>query len=78
MKDNRLNVKNLDGNDITINVIDIIENKETGKKFICYNIENLDEVFVSSLEESEDSFQLGKVSDEEKNIIEEIMSENEN
>ena len=68
IEDNKLIVKNLDGNDITINVIDIIENNDTGKKFICYNIENLNEVFISSLEENEESFSLGEVTDEEKNI----------
>lgn len=78
MEENKLTVKNLDGNDIVINVIDIIENKETEKKFICYNIENLNEIFVSSLEETEDSFSLGEVTDEEREIIEDIMSKNNN
>lgn len=78
MDDNKLIVKNLDGNNITINVIDIIENNDTGKKFICYNIENLNEVFISSLEENDESFSLGEVTDEEKNIIEEIISQKDN
>lgn len=78
MEDNRLTVKNLDGKDITISVIDVIENTDNGKKFICYNIENLNDVFVSSLEESNDSFSLGEVTEEEKKIIEEMLSQKEN
>ena len=78
VEDNRLTVKNLDGKDITISVIDVIENTDNGKKFICYNIENLNDVFVSSLEESNDSFSLGEVTEEEKKIIEEMLSQKEN
>ena len=77
MEERKLVVKNLDGNDITINVIDILENTDTNKQFICYTIEGLsdDEVFISSLEENENQFTLGEVTDEEKNEIEEMLNQ---
>jgi hypothetical protein len=77
MEENKLVVKNMDGNDITINVIDILENTETNKQFICYTIEGLSETdaFISTLEEKEDSYSLGEVTEEEKNEIEELMNQ---
>ena len=77
MEERKLVVKNLDGNDITLNVIDILENTDPNKQFICYTIEGLsdDEVFISSLEENENQFTLGEVTDEEKNEIEEMLNQ---
>ena len=77
MEERKLVVKNMDGEDVTINVIDILENSETKKQFICYTIEGVseDDVFISTLEEKDDSFNLGEVTDEEKKEIEEIMNQ---
>lgn len=74
MENNKLKVKNLDGNEIEINVIDIIEDQESGKQFICYTIESLEDVFVSSLEETETTFSLGEVTEEERNLVEQFMN----
>lgn len=76
MENNKLIVKNLDGKELTIEVIDIIEDSETGKQFICYTTDELDDVFVSSLEETDDTFTLGEVTEEERNIIEVLMNQN--
>lgn len=76
MEENKLVVKNMDGNDITINVIDILENTETNKQFICYTIEGLDgETFISTLEEKEESYSLGEVTEEEQKEIEELINQ---
>jgi len=77
MEENKLVVKNMDGNDITINVIDILENTETNKQFICYTIEGISgtDAFISTLEEKEDSYSLGEVTEEERNEIEELMNQ---
>lgn len=70
---NSLVVTNLDGKEITINVIDIIENSENGKEYICYTIENLEQIFISTLEETESGYNLGMVTEEEKQIVEEVL-----
>lgn len=76
MEDNKLKVKNLDGNEITIDVIDIIEDRETGKQYICYTIESLDDVYVSILEEKENTFSLGEITEEERTLVEQFMNMN--
>ncbi len=73
-EDNRLVVKNMDGADITINVLNILENKNDNSEYICYAIDGMEDVFVSRLIESENSFSLEAISDEEKAAIENIMS----
>ena len=77
MEENKLVVKNMDGNDITINVIDILENTENNKQFICYTIEGVseEEVFVSTLEENENTYNLGEVTEEEQKEIEDLMNQ---
>lgn len=77
MEDNKLVVKNLEGEDITITVIDIIEDTETNKQYICYTIDGLreDEALVSTLEETESSYSLGEVTEEERIKIEEVMNQ---
>ncbi len=71
----KLVVKNLDGNDIEITVIDIIENQETNKEYICYKLDGVEEVFVSSLLETENGFNLNEVSDSEREMIEQYINE---
>ena len=76
MENSKLKVKNLDGKEISIDVIDIIENQENGKQYICYSIDSLDDVFVSSLEENDNTFLLGEVTEEERSLVEELMNMN--
>ena len=73
--DNTLVVKNLDGKEITINVIDIIEDTEKNKQFICYTIGDMEEIFISNLVETEDSASLDIVTDEERQEIEAVLSQ---
>ena len=69
--DSTLTIKNLDGKDLTIEVIDIIEDSETGKEFICYKLLDSDDTYVSTLVTKEDSYTLESVTPEEKKAIEE-------
>lgn len=79
MEENKLVVKNLDGEEITITVIDIIEDEESQKQYICYTVDGLSEgeALVSSLEETDSSFSLGEVTDEERIQIEELMNQDD-
>lgn len=72
---NTLVVKNMDGKDIKINVIDIIEDTKLDKQFICYSIDDMDNVFISSLVNDQDGYKLETVTLEEKNNIEQVMSQ---
>lgn len=72
---NTLVVKNLDGREITINVIDIIEDTEKNKQFICYTIGDMEEVFISNLVETADSVSLETVTEEERKEIEAVLAE---
>lgn len=72
--DDKLVIKNLDGEDLTIDVIDIIEDSENEKEFIIYKLPNMDEVYVSRLVETENNYTLEGVTEEEKKAIEEHFS----
>lgn len=70
----KLTVKNLDGQDIEINVIDIIENQDLNKEYICYKLDDIEEVFISSLVETDKGFNLDDVTEEEKIMIEKYIN----
>ncbi len=72
---NTLVVKNMDGKDIKINVVDIIEDTQSNKQYICYSIEDMDNIFVSNLVKNSDGYCLDTVTEEEKNNIEQVMSQ---
>lgn len=65
--DTKLKV-NLNGRDVTIDVIDIINSDEYQKEYVFYSIEDLknDQVFVSILNEKEDSYSLDTIENEEE------------
>lgn len=74
--ENTLVVKNMDGQDIRINVIDIIEDTELNKEYICYTIEDMEDVYISLIEnETEDSYSLGAITEEEKAAIEQVLAQ---
>lgn len=72
---NTLVVKNDEGQEITIEVLDIIEDTKTDKSYICYSLVDDEIVFISRLIEDEDSFSLEDVTEEEKKMVETIMLE---
>ena len=74
--ENTLVVKNMDGQDIRINVIDIIEDTELNKEYICYTIEDMEDVYISLIEnETDDSYSLGAITEEEKAAIEQVLAQ---
>ena len=74
MEDTKLNVI-LNGNNIPINVINIIDNTENGKKYIIYNADGFDEdFFISILEENENDYLLKeKINEEEYKMVEDYL-----
>lgn len=74
--DKELVVKNLDGQDLTIEVFDIIEDTSTNKEYICYTVADDENVYISHLNEQDGSYTLDEVSDEEKQVIEEMINKN--
>ena len=72
----KLKVKNLDGDEIEIDVIDIIENQDDNKQYICYTTDDSEDVYVSILEETDDSFTLSEITEEERILVEEYMNMN--
>lgn len=75
MGENTLIVKNMDGKELEINVIDIIEDTINNKQYICYRVKDLEEVFISNLVETEDSYSLETVTEEEKSLVEAALAE---
>ena len=69
-------IKNLDGNDLNISVFDIIKDTENNNEYLCYTLENDENAYVSRLIESDNSFSLENVTEEEKSIIDEIINRN--
>lgn len=57
-----------EGNYIDIRVIDFLEDNESNKTYIVYNILNdqNEEVYISILDEKEDSYTLRTIEDEEE------------
>ncbi len=61
-ENNKLTVTAENGQDVTINVLDIIDSEEFDKTFMIYNIDGNDEaVFASILNEKDDSFSLDTI-----------------
>jgi hypothetical protein len=72
--ENELVVKNHEGKDQVVNVIDIILDNETGKKYLFYNLPDSEEIYPSILLESETSFVLQAITEEsEFELVEEIL-----
>ena len=74
MEENQLTVK-LNGQDVIINVLDIIEDNENNKKYMIYNPEGVEDVYMSILEEDDTTYTLKTIEDEEEaNRIEAYLS----
>lgn len=66
--DNVLSVKMMNGSSIDINVLDIVEGvyNNINKKYIVYSFVDKDDIMVSILNESADSFSLDNIDDEQE------------
>lgn len=74
MEDNKLNV-NLNGDSLTIDVFDILENPDLNKQYIIYGIEGNDkDVYVSELNENDLNYTLNNISSEEElKLVEHVL-----
>ncbi|MCI7084245.1 MAG: DUF1292 domain-containing protein [Tenericutes bacterium] len=85
MEENILNVTAEDGSTISVRVLDIIDSAKFNKSFIIYTVNGDDSnIFASILNESESSYSLDLISDEEEinyinqeidRVVEEMKSE---
>ena len=67
MEENILNVTAEDGSTISVRVLDIIDSAKFNKSFIIYTVNGDDSnIFASILNESESSYSLDLISDEEE------------
>lgn len=72
--DNQLIVKNASGKDETIQVIDIILDNETGKRYLFYNLIDSDDIYVAILKEADTTYFLEAITDDsEWELVEEIL-----
>lgn len=70
----QLVIKNPEGKDQVINVIDIVLDNETGKKYIFYTMDVSEEIYASILVENENSYIIQSITDEaEFELVEEIL-----
>lgn len=85
MEENILNVTAEDGSTISVRVLDIIDSAKFNKSFIIYTVNGDDSnIFASILNESESSYSLDLISNEEEinyinqeidRVVEEMKSE---
>ena len=73
--ENILKVKNVNGEDININVIDIIEDTLINKEYICYHVNGIEGIFVSGLIKKENGYSLESVTEEERQNIEQVLAQ---
>jgi len=73
MEENKLTVS-LDGQDITIKIIDVLKNQENEKQYIIYTPLNSEKIYASILEETATDFILKEIETEEEiNKIENVL-----
>ena len=71
---NRLTIKNATGADETIEVIDIVLDNETGKKYIFYHLLDGEDIYAAILRETDTTYFLEAIVDDaEWELVEEIL-----
>lgn len=73
MEKDILMVKGMDGRDIRLFVIDIIQDTETNKEYIYYTVDGSEDVLVSRLVQTESGYSFESVNEDEKNILVEAI-----
>lgn len=72
--ENQLIVKNSEGKDQTVSVIDIITDNQTEKKYLFYTMGEDEEVYASILKEKDSAYFLEAITDDsEWELVEEIL-----
>ena len=70
----QLVIKNSEGKDQLINVMDIVLDNVTGKKYIFYTMDESEEVYASILVENENNYIIQAITDDEEfELVEEIL-----
>ena len=73
MEEGILTVK-INDKEVKIEVLDIIENEDNNKEYIIYSPEGTEDVYMSILEETEDTYTLKTIEDEtEVKMLEEYL-----
>lgn len=73
MEEDILTVK-INDKEVKIEVLDIIENEDNNKEYIIYSPEGTEDVYMSILEETEDTYTLKTIEDEtEVKMLEEYL-----
>ena len=74
MMNDQLTIKNSEGKDEIINVMDIVLDNVTGKKYIFYTIQDSEEIYAAILVEKDNSFIIQTIEDEsEFELVEGIL-----
>ena len=63
MENNILKLKTNDNNEVEIEVLDIINNEEKNRDYIVYRFRDKDDVLISILNQTENSFSLDTIED---------------
>lgn len=73
--DSKLTIKNENGENVVINVFDIVDSDEFDKTFIIYSLENdSNTLYASILKEDDLSFSLNTIMEEKEiNYVEELI-----
>ncbi len=72
--ENQLVVKNAEGKDEVIEVIDIVEDRETGKKYLFYHLVDSEEIYAAILKEADTTYFLEAITDDQEwDLVEEIL-----
>ncbi|MBQ7790015.1 MAG: hypothetical protein IJ399_02000 [Bacilli bacterium] len=73
--DSKLTIKNENGENVVINVFDIVDSDEFDKTFIIYSLENdSNTLYASVLKEDDLSFSLNTIMEEKEiNYVEELI-----
>lgn len=64
MENSILRIKNNDGNDIEIEILDIINDENSSKDYMVYRIKDQEDVLISIINQTETSFSLDTIEDE--------------
>jgi len=73
---NELVVTDESGNNKKINVIDIVQDNQTGKEYIFYTEQDKDEINASILSESEESYSLETIEDDKEwELVEQLIED---
>ena len=71
---NQLVVKDAMGKDQKIDVLDIVEDRETGKKYMFYHLPAREEIYAAILKESDSAYVLEAITeDNEWDLVEQIL-----